>query len=132
MRVTREESTGTMAYNILGVNLKEVRETKYLGVKLQSDLRWNSQTHYATRKAIGVLSFLGRTFHHCSPSTKERLYLTLARPHLDYATAAWDPYTNKLISSIKEFNVRLHVLLPTPMGWTLVFLLYLINLTGNR
>ena len=47
MRVTRKKSTGTMAYNILGVNLKEVKETKYLGVKLQSDLRWNSQTHYA-------------------------------------------------------------------------------------
>ena len=102
MRVTRKKSASALAYNILGVNLVEVKETKYLGVNLQSDLRWNIQTHHATGKAIGVLGFLRRNFHHCSPSVKEKLYLTLARPHLDYATAAWDPYTNKLISSIER------------------------------
>ena len=103
MRVTRKETPGIMAsYNILGVNLEAIKETKYLGINLQSDLRWNSQTHYVTTKAIGVLSFLRRNFHHCSPGVKEKLYLTLVRPHLDYAIAAWDPYTKKHITSIER------------------------------
>ena len=69
---------------------------------IQNDLRWNGQTHLATTKAIEVLSFLRRNFHHCSTSIKEKLYLTLVRPHLDYAVAAWDPYTAKQVSSIER------------------------------
>ena len=47
-------------------------------------------------------SFLRQNFHHCSPGIKEKLYQTLVRPHLDHAIAAWDPYTNKHISSIER------------------------------
>ena len=72
MRVTSKSS-----YNLLGVTLEEYKQTKYLGVVIQNDLRWNGQTHLATTKAIGVLSFLRRNFHHCSTYIKEKLYLTL-------------------------------------------------------
>ena len=102
MRVTRKKKPGKSSYNLLGVTLEECKQTKYLGVVIQNDLRWNGQTHLATTKAIGVLSFLRRNFHHCSTSIKEKLYLTLVRPHLDYAVAAWDPYTAKNISSIER------------------------------
>ena len=39
---------------------------------------------------------------HCSSAVKEKLYLTLVRPHLDYAIALWDPFTVKNISSIDK------------------------------
>ena len=48
------------------------------------------------------MNFLRRNFHHCSSSVKEKLYLTLVRPHLDYATAAWDPFTSKNINSVEK------------------------------
>ena len=41
-------------------------------------------------------------FHHCSYAVKEKLYLTLVCPHLEYATTSWDPFTVKNISSIKK------------------------------
>jgi hypothetical protein len=51
---------------------------------------------------MGVLNFLRRNFHHCSSTAKEKLYTTLVRPHLDYASASWDPYTSKNIASLER------------------------------
>ena len=104
MRVSRKRSPGKTSYNIHGVSLEEAKEIKYLGVKIQNDLRWNCHTHHSTSKAAGVLNFLRRNFHHCSSTVKEKLYFTLVRPHLEYAVAAWDPYTVKNISSIERIQ----------------------------
>ena len=102
MRVSRKRSPGTTSYNILGVTLEETQQTQYLGINIQNNLSWNSQTHHDTGKATRVLNFLRRNFHHCSSAVKEKLYLTLVRPHLDYATASWDPFTVKNISFIEK------------------------------
>ena len=88
MRVSRKRPPGTTSYNILGVTLEETQQTQYLGINIQTNLSWNSQTHRTTGKATRVLNFLRRNFHHCSSAVKEKLYLTLVRPHLDYATAS--------------------------------------------
>ena len=88
----------------LGVTLEETQQTQYLGINMQNNLSWNSQTHHATGKATH--SFLRRNFHHCSSAGKEKLYLTLVRPHLDYATASWDPFTAKNISSIEKVQCQ--------------------------
>ena len=37
---------------------------------------------------------------------QEKLYLTLVRPHLEYAAASWDPYTKKNIDSIERVQKR--------------------------
>ena len=102
MRVSRKRSPGTTSYNILGVTLEETQQTQYLDISIQNNLSWNNQTHHATERATRILNFLRRNFHHCSSAVKEKLYLTLVCPHLDYATASWDPFTVKNISSIKK------------------------------
>jgi hypothetical protein len=102
MRVTRKRDPGTTSYNISGVKLQETTHTKYLGIHIENDLRWNKQTHYAAGRGIGVLNFLRRNFHHCSSSVKEKLYSTLVRPHLDYASASWDPYTSTNINYLER------------------------------
>ena len=39
---------------------------------------------------------------HTSAPINEQLYTNLVRPHLDYATAAWDPYTVKNIKDLEK------------------------------
>ncbi len=94
MRLTRKRDPepASYMYKMLG-DLEETKDSQYLGVYLQNDLRWNKQVNHTKNKATKVLNFLKRNFHHTSSSTKEKLYKSLVRPHLDYATAAWDPYT---------------------------------------
>ena len=49
-------------------------------------------------------------YNHSSPSTVKQLYLSLVRPHLEYACQLWDPYTqndvNKL-KSVQKFALKL-------------------------
>ena len=86
----------------MGVTLEKTKESKYLGVYIENDLRWNAQVNYARSKASKVLNFLKRNFYHTSQSTKEKLYKTLVRPHLDYAMSAWDPLTAKNIKDLER------------------------------
>ena len=106
MRITRKRDPGTATYTMMGENLEETENITYLGVQFQNDLRWNKQTQHATSKATRVLNFIRRNFYDCAPSIKEKLYSTLVRPHLDYATASWDPYTNENIESMERIQKR--------------------------
>ena len=106
MRVSRKRTPGKTNYNILGVDLEETVETQYLGIFIHKDIRWNKQTQHASAKATRTLNFVKRNFHHCSPSVKEKLYKTLIRPHLEYASAAWDPFTAKNILALESVQRR--------------------------
>ena len=102
MRVSRKATPGRTNYNLLGVELEEKDEIQYLGIFIQKDVRWNKQSQHASSKATRTLNFIKRNFHHCSLSVKEKLYNTLVRPHLEYASASWDPYTVKNIQVLEK------------------------------
>jgi len=106
MRITRKRNPGITNYSMMGVQLEETSNIQYLGVQIQRDLRWNMQTEHVTSKATRVLNFIRRNFYDCAPSIKEKLYHTLVRPHLDYATASWDPFTRKNIDNIERIQKR--------------------------
>ncbi len=106
MRITRKRDPGTPNYRMLGVDLENTDSCQYLGIQLQNDLRWNRQVTHAAGKASRILNFIKRNFYHASSSTKEKLYHTLVRPHLDYASAAWDPYTSNNIDHLEAVQKR--------------------------
>ncbi len=92
MRISRKRNPGEPSYEMDGVRLEATKESTYLGIQIQNDLGWEKQTQHAVTKATRVLNFIKRNFYMCSKNVKERLYLTLVRPHLDYGVAAWNPY----------------------------------------
>ena len=42
-------------------------------------------------KSLGVIR---RSLKPCSAEVKERAYMTLVRPTLEYASSSWSPYTD--------------------------------------
>ena len=60
-----------------------------------------------TRKLIGMLY---RSFYkHSTPSTMLKLYSSFIRPHLEYATAVWDPFLKKdieLLEGVQKFGLK--------------------------
>ena len=60
-------------------------------------------------KATRTLNFVRRNTYCCSQEAKNIAYLSVVRPHLEYAAAAWDPWP-KISSNSNEFNVVLPVL----------------------
>ena len=80
---------------MMGEQLEEVTSHQYLGVHIENNLKWNRQTKHASEKATKVLNFIRRNFHNCSKSVKEKLYQTLVRPHLEYASIVWNPVSKE-------------------------------------
>ena len=77
------------------INLETRSHNPYLGVEFQDDLKWTKHINQATTKANRNLGFLRRNLYKCPEKVKEQAYCALVRPHLEYASAAWDPYLQK-------------------------------------
>ena len=94
MRVGRQRGRSKMdppTYILHGQLLRITDSTKYLGLTITSDLKWNSHIQKVT--ANSVLGFLKRNLRIASKAVKTQAYDTLVRPHLEYACTVWDPYT---------------------------------------
>ena len=94
-----------------GLHLNEVECFKYLGVLLSSDLSWTPHITSVCSKAKKILGLLYRRFYnHAEGDTLKQLYLSLIRPHLEYACPVWDPHTMKdkvLLEDVQKFAFRM-------------------------
>ena len=80
-----------------------------MGILLNSNLSWSNHITSICTKARKLLGLLYRRFYiHAEPSALFRLYLSLVRPHLEYASDVWTP------------TCRSHCLaqIPKPNFWT--------------
>jgi len=92
LRITNKRKPILSAYNIHGITLEETDAAKYLGVTIDSKLKWKQQYASVIKKANGMLAFLRRNTHDCPRKIKENCYSTLIRPVLEYGSAVWDPH----------------------------------------
>ena len=83
-------------------SLESVQHTKYLGVMISDDLRWNHHVADITGCANKLLKLLRRNLSICDRKVKEAASLSLVRPLLEYANQAWDPHTDNLSNEIKK------------------------------
>jgi hypothetical protein len=90
----------------MGHILSTVHQYLYLGVELSEDLGWEPHINKAISKANKVLGFMRRNIGKCPQDIKEKAYLTLLRPHLEYSSAVWDPYRKQHINSIEMVQRR--------------------------
>ena len=94
MLVTRKrDSTMPTKLLINSEPLERVYSYKYLGIQLTSDLSWSAHISTLCSKARQQLGMLYRKFYRYSDvDTLKQLYVAFIRPHLEYATAVWDPH----------------------------------------
>ena len=80
--------------------LEQVQCFKYLGVILASNLSFSQHIDSVCSKARKVLGLLYRRFYNnASKDTLLQLYLSLVRPHLEYASPVWNPYMQNTLNS---------------------------------
>ena len=76
---------------------------RYLGTLISTDLSWSNHIKEITskaRKQIGLVYC--RFYKHAHPGTLRSLYVTLIRPHLEYAVPEWDPHLRKDIDNLES------------------------------
>ena len=82
-------------YTMDNTPVTPVTHHPYLGIGLQSDLRWTTHIQNTTNKAQKTLNMLKSNLKHASTTVKSQAYKTIVRPQLEYASAIWYPHTAK-------------------------------------
>ena len=106
MSITRSKSPRLYNYKLKGHTLENTKSAKYLGVTLTSDLSWNTHIDTISKKANSVLGFLKRNLKNCSTETKSKAYKALVRPHLEYCSTVWNPFSQDNIYKLEIVQRR--------------------------
>ena len=96
MSITRSLLKFPAGYKLRNSPLESISCHKYLGVFIQDNLEWDSHVKSVKHKAMKILGLLRRNFSGSSQYVKTKVYNSLARPHVEYASAAWSPVTKFL------------------------------------
>ena len=75
-----------------------------LGVLFTSDSKWKAHIHEITSKANRILGRLKRTFAVADVESIRLLYVSLIRPHLEFAVQVWSPYFKADIEALGRAN----------------------------
>ena len=83
--------------------LSRVDDFKYLGVTLSFDFTWSKHITSIcnkTRKLIGM--YYRKFYKYSNQVTSLKLYKSIIRPHLEYASPVWSPHLVKDIKCIED------------------------------
>ena len=84
-----------------------------LGIMISKDLKWVDQTVKATNAAKAIIAQLRNSFTYFDAELVRLLYVSLIRPHLEYAVPVWNPYLRKDIEKIENVQHRATRLVPS-------------------
>ena len=97
-------------YTMGGIQLEGVGQEKDVGVIISDNLRPSLQCAKAAKKANAVLGQLSRGVTYRDKECFMSLYQTYVRPHLEYAVAAWSPWTlgdKEVLEAVQRRAVRM-------------------------
>ena len=106
VRITNKRNPLTHKYYIHGTQLETLKDAKYLGVTISSDLSWNKHVDNTAKKATTSLNFLKRNLSACPAVVKDKCYKSLVRPIMVYASCVWDPHTQRNINKLEMVQHR--------------------------
>lgn len=108
----KEKPSGT-CYNLYFHDLDDVSQETDLGVCVDDELKFSDHISAKISKANKMLHVIKNTFKNLTPEIFKKLYTTLVRPHLEYATAVWSPQNKKDIMRIESVQRRATKMVPT-------------------
>ena len=107
IRITNNRNLLTHDYHILGTTPQTVKNAKYLGLTISSDLSWNTPVDITTKKTTTSLNFLKRNLSSCQSTEKERCYKSLVWSNMDYSSyssSVWDPHTKRFVQKLEMLH----------------------------
>ena len=99
----RNNTTPSPPMCLNGSPLESVPTFKYFGVLLSSDLTWSKHVQSICSRARKLIGLLYRQYYQYSDcNTLLQLYLSLLRPHTEYAAPVCDPHLLSDINSLEN------------------------------
>ena len=96
---------------LFGCPMQRVDCCKYLGLLITNNLTWSAHINSICSHAKKILGLIYRRFYSsANQDTLRQLYISLVRPHLEYACPVWDPHLvkdKKTLEDVQKFGCRL-------------------------
>jgi ribonuclease P/MRP protein subunit RPP40 len=93
-------------YNMARQPLATTTEERDIGVTITSNLKPTAQCKKAAKTAQTVLGQIGRSFHYRDRHVFVKFYKQYVRPHLEFSTQAWSPWTGSDIECLEKVQQR--------------------------
>ena len=93
-------------YHMQGEALKTTEEERDIGVTVTVNLKPSRQCQKAAQTAHTVLAQILRAFHYRDRHVYISLYKQYVRPHLEFAVAAWSPWTKADIECLEKVQMK--------------------------
>ena len=93
LRIPSSRSPIITNYKLGNSILQDTNQHTYLGVDIQSDLKWDTHINRITASASKTLGFVRRNLGSCTIDTKKAAYTALVRPTLEYCSAIYGTHT---------------------------------------
>ena len=73
------------------IELDHVFEEKYLGVIVDSEIKFDEHIATKIKKANSMAGLIRRSFAYLEPTFFKKLYFAFVRPHLEFSNSVWSP-----------------------------------------
>jgi hypothetical protein len=93
-------------YQMNGEKLDVTTEERDIGVLVTDDLKPGAQCAKAAKTASTVLGQISRAFRYRDKKIFRALYMRYVRPHLEFASSAWNPWLVKDINVLEKVQKR--------------------------
>ena len=93
-------------YEMSGRKLKVVEQEKDIGVTVHNSLKPSAHCKKIADTAMAVLNQLTRNFHFRDRHIFKKLYVQYVRPHVEFASPAWSPWTEMDKANIEKVQIR--------------------------
>nr|XP_047132473.1 uncharacterized protein LOC124811200 [Hydra vulgaris] len=96
-----------LKYTLNGVELKDSKCERDLGVYFSTNLKWKKQIISSTSKANSMMGMLKMTFSRIDAKLVKILYKVFNRPLIEFAVPVWSPYFKGDISLLEKVQHRM-------------------------
>jgi hypothetical protein len=83
------------------MKIERVQEYKYLGLIIDSNLKWSTHIDQIKSKILPIIGILKRIKYTVPTSTKLRIYFSFVQSHLNYLNVIWGSAANIYLSNLK-------------------------------
>ena len=102
LKITNKKKLVRSIYKVHNTPILETDSAKYLGVVIDSKLKWRPHFCDLAKKCNSTVSFIKINLPKIHQDIKTNCYKTLIRPKCKYASAVWDPHHQNLENHIKK------------------------------
>ena len=91
---------------IRDIRIDKVKNTKYLGINIDNELKWDVHIENMCQKLSKLIGFLGRLRHVINESSLNTIYKTVILPHFDYGDVVWQSASKNSLFSLQKLQNR--------------------------